>query len=41
MSTQRKAYLAGGELGSLSAATFMIRDGGLPSENNSTLETVP
>ncbi|SFT01611.1 oleate hydratase [Sulfitobacter marinus] len=29
----RKAYLVGGGIGSLAAAAFMIRDGGMPGEN--------
>jgi oleate hydratase len=36
-----KAYLVGGGIGSLSAAAFMIRDGGLPGENISILEAAP
>ena len=38
MSTQSKAYLVGGGIGSLAAAAFMIRDGGLAGENISILE---
>ena len=30
MSTRSKAYLVGGGIGSLAAAAFMIRDGGVP-----------
>lgn len=33
-----KAYLVGGGIGSLAAAAFMIRDGGLPGGNISILE---
>jgi oleate hydratase len=36
-----KAYLIGGGIGSLAAAAFMIRDGGLPGENISILEALP
>ncbi len=38
MNTQSKAYLVGGGIGSLAAAAFMIRDGGMPGENISILE---
>ncbi|WP_414707518.1 oleate hydratase [Rhodoferax sp. UBA5149] len=38
MNTQPKAYLVGGGIGSLAAAAFMIRDGGMPGENISILE---
>ena len=38
MNTQSKAYLVGGGIGSLAAAAFMIRDGGIPGENISILE---
>src|ERR1700678_1117206 len=38
---QPKAYLVGGGVGSLAAAAFMIRDGGVPGENISILETLP
>jgi oleate hydratase len=38
MRTESKAYLVGGGIGSLAAAAFMIRDGGLPGENISILE---
>jgi len=34
-----KAYLAGGGIGSLAAAAFMIRDAGLPGESISILES--
>ena len=36
-----KAYLVGGGIGSLAAAAFMIRDGGLPGENITILEAMP
>ena len=38
MTTTRKAYLVGGGIGSLAAAAFMIRDGGIPGENISIFE---
>jgi len=38
MRTESKAYLVGGGIGSLAAAAFMIRDGGLPGKNISILE---
>jgi oleate hydratase len=38
MNTNSKAYLVGGGIGSLAAAAFMIRDGGLPGGNISILE---
>ena len=41
MNTTSKAYLVGGGIGSLSAAAFMIRDGGLPGGNISILEAAP
>ncbi|MFC5583159.1 oleate hydratase [Rhodanobacter terrae] len=41
MSTKPKAYLVGGGIGSLAAAAFMIRDGGMPGENISILEAMP
>ena len=41
MNTPRKAYLIGGGIGSLAAAAFMIRDGGMPGENISVLEATP
>jgi oleate hydratase len=41
MNTKSKAYLVGGGIGSLAAAAFMIRDGGLPGENVSILEAAP
>ena len=36
-----QAYLVGGGIGSLAAAAFMIRDGGMPGENISILEAAP
>ena len=41
MGTNCKSYLIGGGIGSLAAAAFMIRDGGLPGENISILEAAP
>jgi oleate hydratase len=41
MRANRKAYLAGGGIGSLAAAAFMIRDGKLPGGNISILEAAP
>lgn len=41
MSTTPKAYLVGGGIGSLAAAAFMIRDGGLPGGSISILEASP
>jgi oleate hydratase len=38
MRTKPKAYLIGGGIGSLAAAAFMIRDGGIPGANISILE---
>jgi len=38
MHTNSKAYLVGGGIGSLAAAAFMVRDGGLPGGNISVLE---
>jgi oleate hydratase len=38
MNLTSKAYLVGGGVGSLAAAAFMIRDGGMPGENISILE---
>ena len=37
----RKAYLVGGGIGSLAAAAFMIRDGGLPGGNITIYEALP
>ncbi len=39
MNAQSKAYLVGGGIGSLAAAAFMIRDGAVPGENISILES--
>jgi oleate hydratase len=41
MSTQSKAYLVGGGIGTLAAAAFMIRDGKWLGENISILEAAP
>jgi oleate hydratase len=41
MSPKPKAYLVGGGIGSLAAAAFMIRDGGVPGKNISILEALP
>jgi oleate hydratase len=41
MTTKSNAYLAGGGIGSLAAAAFMIRDGNLPGENISIFEAAP
>jgi oleate hydratase len=38
MNSRPKAYLIGGGVGSLAAAAFMIRDGGVPGDNISILE---
>src|SRR5450631_3390075 len=38
MTTNRKAYLIGGGIGSMAAAAFMIRDGVFPGENITILE---
>ena len=38
MNPKSKAYLVGGGIGSLAAAAFMIRDGGIPGENISIFE---
>lgn len=38
---QRKAYLVGSGIGSLAAAAFMIRDGGMVGHNISIFETLP
>jgi len=37
----RKAHLVGGGIGSLAAAAFMIRDGGLPGGNITIYEALP
>ena len=39
--TDRKAYLVGGGIGSLAAAAFVIRDGGLPGGNITIYEALP
>ena len=41
MSVKPKAWLVGGGIGSMAAAAFMIRDGGIPGENISILEAAP
>jgi len=41
MNTKPKAYLVGGGIGSLAAAAFMIRDGGLPGGDITILEMTP
>jgi oleate hydratase len=41
MSTNPKAYLIGGGIGSLAAAAFMIRDANVPAEQISILEASP
>lgn len=41
MTTNRKAYLVGGGIGSLAAAAFMIRDGGMPGKNITIFEADP
>lgn len=41
MNTRPHSYLIGGGIGSLAAAAFMIRDGGLPGENISVLDAGP
>jgi oleate hydratase len=41
MGDGRKAYLVGGGIGSLSAAAFMIRDGGMPGKNITVYEVLP
>jgi len=41
MNTSSKAYLVGGGIGSLAAAAFLIRDGGLSGANISILEAGP
>ncbi|MEH2003477.1 MAG: oleate hydratase [Nostoc sp.] len=38
MGKESNAYLLGGGIGSLAAAAFMIRDGGLPGGNIFILE---
>lgn len=39
--TDKKAYLVGGGIGSLAAAAFMIRDGGMQGSNITIFETSP
>ena len=39
--TDKKAYLVGGGIGSLAAAAFMIRDGGMQGSNISIFEAAP
>jgi oleate hydratase len=39
MTSTSKAYLVGGGIGSLAAAAFLIRDGGMPGANIRVLET--
>ena len=41
MSSTTKAYLVGGGIGSLSAAAFMIRDGGILGRNITIFEAMP
>ena len=41
MSAGRKAWLVGGGIGSLAAAAFMIRDGGIPGASITVLEATP
>ena len=41
MVKESNAYLLGGGIGSLAAAAFMIRDGGLPGRNIFILEAKP
>jgi oleate hydratase len=41
MNDKRKAYMVGGGIGSLSAAAFMIRDGGIPGNHITILEAMP
>nr|WP_295432118.1 oleate hydratase [uncultured Thiodictyon sp.] len=41
ISTTPKAYLVGGGIGSLAAAAFLIRDGGMPGANISILDAGP
>ena len=38
MSTKSKAYLVGGGIGSLAAAAFLIRDGGMSGDNITIFE---
>ena len=39
--TTARAYMVGGGIGSLAAAAFMIRDGGVPGASISILEALP
>ena len=41
MNRDRKAFLVGGGVGSLAAAAFMIRDGGMRGENITIFEALP
>jgi len=41
MSADRKAYLIGGGIGSLAAAAFMVRDGGIRGDNITIFESLP
>jgi oleate hydratase len=41
MNAKSKVYLVGGGIGSLSAAAFLIRDGGMPGGNIMILEALP
>src|ERR1700722_17408549 len=41
MIASTKAYLVGGGIGSLGAAAFMIRDGGIPGANITIYERLP
>ncbi|WP_426212235.1 oleate hydratase [Massilia sp. TWP1-3-3] len=41
MNSNTKAYLVGAGIGSLSAAAFMIRDGGIPGANITIFEAMP
>jgi len=41
MNKEAKAYLVGGGIGSLAAAAFMIRDGGVPGDNIFIFESKP
>ena len=39
--TTKKAWLVGGGIGSLAAAAFMLRDGGMQGANITILEAAP
>ena len=41
MDTTNQAYMVGGGIGTLSAAAFMIRDGGIPGGNITIYEALP